>query len=87
MYFTGEDGARHDVYGSAAYADYSRRPPQAGAEAASGRQPDRAARRCARFGRMATREIEEVCGLKGPRAEAELWRLALGVRGQADAAC
>jgi hypothetical protein len=26
---------------------------------------------------MATREIEEVCGLKGPRAEAELWQLAL----------
>ena len=27
---------------------------------------------------MATREIEEVCGLKGPRAEGELWKLALG---------
>jgi hypothetical protein len=26
---------------------------------------------------MATREIEEVCGLKGPRAEGELWQLAL----------
>jgi hypothetical protein len=29
-----------------------------------------------RFGRMATREVEEVCGLRGPRAAAELWRLA-----------
>jgi hypothetical protein len=29
-----------------------------------------------RFGRMATREVEEVCGLRGPRASAELWRLA-----------
>src|SRR4051812_20349700 len=29
-----------------------------------------------RFGRMATREVEEVCGLRGPRAPAELWRLA-----------
>jgi putative protein-disulfide isomerase len=29
-----------------------------------------------RFGRMATREVEEVCGLPGPRASAELWRLA-----------
>ena len=26
---------------------------------------------------MATREIEEVCDLKGPRAEGELWQLAL----------
>jgi predicted DsbA family dithiol-disulfide isomerase len=30
-----------------------------------------------RFGRMATREVEEVCGLRGPQASAELWRLAL----------
>jgi putative protein-disulfide isomerase len=30
-----------------------------------------------RFGRMATREVEEVCGLPGPRASAEMWRLAL----------
>jgi hypothetical protein len=26
---------------------------------------------------MATKEIEVVCGLAGPRASAELWRLAL----------
>jgi putative protein-disulfide isomerase len=30
----------------------------------------------ARFGRMATREVEAVCDLPGPRANAELWRLA-----------
>ncbi len=29
-----------------------------------------------RFGRMAGAEIEAVCGLPGPRANAELWRLA-----------
>ena len=29
-----------------------------------------------RLGRMATREIEEVCRLPEPRAYAELWRLA-----------
>jgi predicted DsbA family dithiol-disulfide isomerase len=29
-----------------------------------------------RFGRMATVEVAEVCGLPGPRASAELWRLA-----------
>jgi hypothetical protein len=28
------------------------------------------------FGRLATREVEEICGLRGPRASAELWRLA-----------
>jgi hypothetical protein len=29
-----------------------------------------------RFGRMATAEVEAVCDLPGPRANAELWRLA-----------
>lgn len=29
-----------------------------------------------RFGAMATSEVAEVCGLPGPRAPAELWRLA-----------
>lgn len=29
-----------------------------------------------RFGRMTTLEVQEVCGLPGPRAHAELWRLA-----------
>jgi predicted DsbA family dithiol-disulfide isomerase len=29
-----------------------------------------------RFGRMATTEVEDVCDLPGPRASAELWRLA-----------
>jgi hypothetical protein len=28
------------------------------------------------FGRMATAEVEAVCDLPGPRANAELWRLA-----------
>ena len=29
-----------------------------------------------RFGRMAEPEVEAVCDLAGPRARAELWRLA-----------
>jgi hypothetical protein len=29
-----------------------------------------------RFGRLATPEIASVCDLPGPRAQAELWRLA-----------
>ena len=31
----------------------------------------------ARFGRMASAEVEAVCDLPGPRANAELWRLAV----------
>jgi putative protein-disulfide isomerase len=30
----------------------------------------------ARFGRLAAREVEELCGIAGPRVWAELWRLA-----------
>ena len=76
MYFTGEDGARHDVYGPAAYADYAEAATRAGAKPANSGKPA-VQQALATFGRMATREIEEVCGLKGPRAEGELWQLAL----------
>ena len=76
LYFTGEDGARHDVYGPAPYGDYRAAAEAAGARpAGEGRPTPQEA--LARFGRMATREVEEVCGLKGPRAEHELWRLAV----------
>jgi predicted DsbA family dithiol-disulfide isomerase len=76
LYFTGEDGARHDVYGTAPYADYFEAASNAGAKPANGGNPT-VREALGRFGRMATREIEEVCGLKGPRAEGELWQLAL----------
>ena len=33
-----------------------------------------------RFGRVTTAEVESLCGLAGPRAHAELWRLAEGWR-------
>jgi predicted DsbA family dithiol-disulfide isomerase len=75
LYFTGEGGARHDVYGPASYSDYREAAEKAGATANGGRLTPQQA--LDRFGRMATREIEEVCGLKGPRAEGELWQLAL----------
>ena len=47
----------------------------AGAEPAGAERPsvEDALRR---FGRMTTLEVQEVCGLPGPRAHAELWRLA-----------
>jgi predicted DsbA family dithiol-disulfide isomerase len=48
---------------------------QAGARAAGEPNPGVPAA-LARFGRMATAEVEAVCDLPGPRANAELWRLA-----------
>jgi len=76
LYFTGEGGARHDVYGPAPYEDYREAAISAGATPHEAKKPT-PQQALARFGRMATREIEEVCGLKGPRAESELWHLAL----------
>ena len=37
-----------------------------------------------RFGSMATAEVAAVCDLPGPRAPAELWRLALEWRVRAE---
>jgi putative protein-disulfide isomerase len=48
---------------------------QAGARPAGEPSPDVLAA-LRRFGRMATAEVEAVCDLPGPRANAELWRLA-----------
>jgi protein-disulfide isomerase-like protein with CxxC motif len=75
LYFTGEGGARHDVYGRAPYEDYRAAAEAAGASPTGTKLGVTEALN--RFGRMATREIEEVCQLKGPRAEGELWQLAL----------
>jgi putative protein-disulfide isomerase len=47
----------------------------AGARPAGDPAPDVLAA-LARFGRMASAEVEAVCDLPGPRANAELWRLA-----------
>jgi hypothetical protein len=40
----------------------------------------RSRRRCGVFGTMATPEVAAVCDMPGPRAPAELWRLALDWR-------
>jgi hypothetical protein len=72
--FVGEDGSRRGVYGFRPYEDYA-----AAAEAAGGTRSQESPsieEALRRFGRMATREIEVVCGLPGPRAHAELWRMA-----------
>jgi predicted DsbA family dithiol-disulfide isomerase len=48
---------------------------EAGAQPADARRPD-VLDALRRFGRMATVEVEAACDLPGPRANAELWRLA-----------
>jgi putative protein-disulfide isomerase len=63
------------VAGFATYEEYREAVVAAGATA-GGDSPDVLAA-LRRFGRMATREVEEVCGLRGPQASAELWKLAL----------
>jgi putative protein-disulfide isomerase len=75
MVFHGEDGSRHAVFGHRPYDAYRAAAEAAGARPAGGERPG-VLDALRRFGRMATREVEEVCGLPGPRARAELWRLA-----------
>ena len=72
--FVGEDGSRHPVLGPRPYDDYAAAAEAAGATRNDERPSIEQALR--RFGRMATREIEAVCGLPEPRAQAELWRMA-----------
>jgi putative protein-disulfide isomerase len=74
LVFEGEDGSRHPVYGVRPYEDYQRAALAAGAVS----RPERLGvlEAVLRFGRMATREVEEVCGLATPVASAQLWQLA-----------
>jgi putative protein-disulfide isomerase len=72
--FAAGDGSRHAVHGPAQYDAYRSAAEAAGAHPNGERPGITEALR--RFGRMATREVEEVCGLPGPRVRAELWRLA-----------
>ena len=75
LVFTGEDGSRHGVFGPAPYERLSEAAVAAGAEPGGAGSPG-IAEALRRFGRMATKEVELVCGLPGPRAPAELWRMA-----------
>jgi predicted DsbA family dithiol-disulfide isomerase len=65
------------VVGDEAIAAADLRPvlERAGARPTGEPRPD-VLEALARFGRMATAEVEAVCDLPGPRAGAELWRLA-----------
>jgi putative protein-disulfide isomerase len=75
MVFTGDDGESHGVYGEATYDELSAAAVAAGA-APTGEPPPTILDALRRFGKMATKEVEEVCRLPEPRAQAELWRLA-----------
>jgi predicted DsbA family dithiol-disulfide isomerase len=75
LVFVGADGTRRATYGYRAYEEARAAACAAGARPqASGAPEPLAALR--RFGRMATVEVAAVCDLPGPRAAAELWRLA-----------
>lgn len=71
----GPDGSLHGVYGLAELGAYRDAARAAGAEGAPAPAPDvESALR--RLGRAATAEVGAACDLPGPRAAAELWRLA-----------
>lgn len=92
--FVGADGAVHGVYGPSDYETLRAAAVAAGAEPVAGSggsggsgagagslSVEEALRR---FGSMATAEVAAVCDLPGPRAPAELWRLALEWRVRAE---
>ena len=75
--FQGSDRVVHGVYGYSDYASLAAAAIAAGAApapAAGG--PPAVEDALRRFGSMATAEVAAVCDLPGPRAPAELWRLA-----------
>jgi predicted DsbA family dithiol-disulfide isomerase len=73
--FRGEDGDVHGVYRPSGYEELREAAVAAGAEPAGAEAPgvEEALRR---LGSLATPEVAAVCRLPGPRASAELWRLA-----------
>jgi hypothetical protein len=73
--FTHSDGTRTGVYGPAVYEQLDEAAARVGAEHTGAPAPGvlEALRRPAT---MATAEVAAVCALPGPRAAAELWRLA-----------
>jgi putative protein-disulfide isomerase len=76
--FVAEDGTRHTVTGfQHSYAAYREAALAAGAVAPGDGGSPGVLDALRRFGRMAGKEVEVVCGLPGPRAPAELWRLAV----------
>ena len=81
--FRGDDGVVHGVYGYSDYASLAAAAIAAGAEPARVAPPGVESSLVV-FGSMATAEVAAVCDLPGPRAPAELWRLATEWRVRAD---
>src|SRR4051794_6196922 len=73
--FEAEGGATTWVFGPAPYEEWREAATAAGA-APVGEPPPDVPDALRRFGRMATPEVAAVCDLPGPKAAAELWRLA-----------
>jgi putative protein-disulfide isomerase len=72
-------GDEEPVFGPARYEQWRERALAAGARPAGDGWPD-PLDALDRFGRLATAEVQAVCDLPRPRAEAELWRLATEFR-------
>jgi hypothetical protein len=77
--FHGDDGRVRGVYGYADHEDLQAVALAAGAQRSDDELPsiEDALRR---YGTLASVEVAAVCQLPGPRAQAELWRLALDER-------
>lgn len=73
--FVGAEGSRHGVWGWQPYQRYRDAALAAGAEPVTDRRPT-VLEALKRFGRCATRELEELTGAARPLLEAELWTLA-----------
>ena len=73
--FLGEGGERSAVYGPQPYDRYREAALASGAVPVTGARPT-PLEAVERFGRCATREIEELAGQPAPVARAELWSLA-----------
>ena len=75
--FVAVDGEVHGVYGPSDYASLAAAAVAAGAAPSPAAGAPPAVEDALRvFGSMATAEVAAVCDLPGPRAPAELWRLA-----------
>ncbi len=73
--FVGEDGERFGLYGPQAYGKLREAATGAGAAPANERPPE-PMEAIERFGRLTTRELEELTQRPRPVLEAELWALA-----------
>ena len=73
--FVTADGGRRWWFGPTPYEELREVAMAAGADPGGQERPP-VLDAVRRFGRMSTLEVQEVCGLPGPRAHAELWRLA-----------